>query len=109
MLNPNRVSALLTKLERLGFYRITDQTVQASIEKLTTKTTVTAHGQQAEGERVVITDCDLSTISVRRGPKSHTVTFYAVDETAKEFPKAGDLNVLKKAIDEVYKALGEKS
>src|ERR1044072_810717 len=57
-----KVEALLKKLDNLGFYCITNQSVDASIDKFTTKMTRTSHGVTAEVERVVITDCDLSTI-----------------------------------------------
>ena len=69
-----KVEAFLKKLDKLGFYRITNQSVDASIDKFTTKMTRTSHGVTAEVERVVITDCDLSTIAVRRAGKQHTVT-----------------------------------
>src|SRR6266567_2955002 len=78
-IDPTNVATLLEKLDKLGFYRITSQSVEASIEKFTTKTTRTSQGATAEVERIVITDCNLSTISVRRAATPHTVTYYAVE------------------------------
>lgn len=104
-----KVAALLKKLEKLGFYRITSESVEASIEKFTTRTTRTSQGVAAEVERIVITDCDLSTISVRRAGRLHTVTYYAVDEMAEHYPKATDLNILKKSLSEFYKTVGDDS
>ena len=104
-----KIAALLKKLDKLGFYRITSQSVEASIDKFTPKTIRTSQGVAAEVERVVVTDCDLSTISVRRAGKPHTVTFYAVEEMAKHYPKATDLNILKKSLAEFYRAVGDDS
>jgi hypothetical protein len=39
-----KVAALLQKLEKLGFYRITSKSVEASVEKFTTKTVRTPQG-----------------------------------------------------------------
>jgi len=104
-----KVEAFLKKLDKLGFYRITNQSVDASIDKFTTKMTRTSHGVTAEVERVVITDCDLSTIAVRRAGKQHTVAYYAVEEMAGHYPKATDLGILKKALSEFYKTVGDDS
>jgi hypothetical protein len=41
-IDPAKVATLLKKLDKLGFYRITSQSVEASIEKFTTKTTRTS-------------------------------------------------------------------
>jgi hypothetical protein len=106
---PAKVEALLKKVDKLGFYRITNQSVEASIGKFTTKMTRTSEGATAEVERIVITDCDLSTISVRRAGKRHTVTYYAVEEMAEHYPKAADLGILKKALSEFYKTIGDGS
>src|SRR5919197_5597410 len=76
---PAKVEALLRKLDKLGFYRITKQSVDASIDKFTTKITRTSPGPTAEVERIVITDQELSTISVRHAGKAHTVSYYAVE------------------------------
>jgi hypothetical protein len=104
-----KVEALLRRLDKLGFYRITNQSVDASINKFTTKMTRTSQGATAEVERIVITDCDLSTIAVRRAGKRHTVTYYAVEEMAEHYPKAADLGILKKALSEFYKTVGDDS
>jgi hypothetical protein len=104
-----KVAALLKKLENLGFYRISSKSVEASVEKFTTKTVRTPQGASAEVERVIVTDCDLSTISVRHGGKLHTVRYYAVEEMAEYYPKATDLNILKKSLSEFYKIVGNDS
>jgi hypothetical protein len=104
-----KVAALIKKLEKLGFYRITSKSVEASVEKFTTKTVRTSQGATAEVERVVITDCDLSTMSVRRAGKLHTVTYYAVEQMAEYYPKASDLNILKKSLSEFYKIVDDNS
>jgi hypothetical protein len=104
-----KVEALLRKLDELGFYRITKQSVDASIDKSTTKMTRTSQGATAEVERIVITDQELSTISVRHGGKRHTVSYYAVEEMAEHYPKAADLGILKKALSEFYKTVGDDS
>lgn len=106
---PAKVEALLRKLDKLGFYRITKQSVDASIDKLTTKMTRTSQGATAEVERIVITDQELSTISVRRDSKRHTVSYYAVEEMAEHYPKAADLGILKNALSEFYKTVGDDS
>jgi hypothetical protein len=106
---PAKVEALLRKLDKLGFYRITNKSVDASIDKFTTKMTRTSQGATAEVERIVITDCDLSSISVRHAGKRHAVTYYAVDEMAEHYPKAADLGILKKALSEFYKTVGDDS
>ena len=98
-----KVGALLNRLEKLGFYRITNESVDNSIQKVTTKT---AQGAPAEVERLLITDCDTSTISVRRGAGTHIVKFYGVEQMAEHYPKAADLQILRKALSEVYKAVG---
>jgi hypothetical protein len=106
-IDPANVATLLKKLDKLGLYRITSQSVEASIEKFTTKTTRASQGAAAEVERIVITDCNLSTISVRHAGKPHTVTYYAVEEMAEHYPKATDLVILKKALSEFYKTVGD--
>jgi hypothetical protein len=108
MVDPKRVSALLAKFQKLGFYRVTAQTVQASIEQAANPRIGTRRTGTAEVKKIVITDCDISTISVRRGAKVHTITFYAVDEMAKEYPKATDLNIVRKAITAVYDTVNAK-
>ena len=108
VIGPAKVTALLSKLERLGFYRITSRSVEESIEKFTTRVRETPKGVSAEVERLVISDCDVSTISVRRDAKTHTITFYAVEEMAEHYPKAADLKILKKALSEVYKTAGDQ-
>jgi hypothetical protein len=109
MVGPKRVSALLVKFEKLGFYRVTARTVEASIEKAAYARIRTTRAGTAEVKKIVITDCDISTISVRHGAKTHSITFYAVGEMAEEYPKATDLIILRKAITAVYDTVNAKS
>jgi hypothetical protein len=89
-----RLSMLLKKLDRLGFYRITTRSVDASIQQ-PRKITKTPNGVEA------------AMVTVQQDAKVHTVSCYAVEEMAEHYPRASDLNILKKTIAEVYKAVGE--
>jgi hypothetical protein len=53
------------------------------------------------------TDCDTATVTVQQDARVHTFSCYAVEEMAEHYPRAADLNILKKTIAEVYKAVGE--
>ena len=55
----------------------------------------------------LITDLVMTTVSVRRDRRVHTVSCYGVEEFAEHYPRATDLNILKNTIAEVYSAVGE--
>ena len=101
-----RLSMVLKKLDKLGFYHITTHSVDASMQQ-PPKITKTPNGIEATTERFIITDCDTTTVTVRQDARVHTVSCYAVEEMAEHYPRATDLNILKKTIAEVYKAVGE--
>ena len=102
-IDPAGVSRLLSRLSKIGFYRITEQSVDASIDKVSIRTTKDG----ATAGRIFVTDCATATLSVRDRERTHRVSYYAVEEMAKYYPKATDLSILKKAIDEVLKAVRE--
>jgi hypothetical protein len=93
------VETLLQSLDSLRFYKISEKSFDAEVNK---------SNPPGEVERIVITDCPIWRIRTRDAGVIHSTKFYGLWEMAKYYPNIKELETLKDAILMVYLAVGEK-
>jgi len=93
------VETLLNSLDNTRFYRITEESFDAEVNK--------SH-PPGEVERIVVTDSPIWRIRTRNAGVTHSTKFYGLWEMAESYPNIRQLNTLKDAILMVYSAVGEK-
>jgi hypothetical protein len=92
------VETLLQSLDRTRFYKITEESFNAEVNK---------SNPPGEVERIVITDCTIWRIRTRDAGVTHSTKFYGLWEMAEYYPNVKQLKTLKDAILMVYSAVGE--
>lgn len=93
------VDTLLQSLDRTRFYKITEDSFHAEVDK--------SH-RSGEVERIVMTDCPIWTIRTRNAGVTRSTKFYGLWDMAEHYPHIKQLNTLKDAFLMVYSAVGEK-
>jgi hypothetical protein len=98
-IDPDAVRRLAASLARTNFYKVTEDSFEAELARAE-KGGVT--------ERTVITDCPTWGLRTSVGGVTRSTKYYALWEMAERYPKNQQLKTLKKAILQVYAAVGEK-
>jgi hypothetical protein len=98
-LDKKAVDALLESLERTRFYKVSEDSFNAEVDK--------SH-RPGEAERIFITDCPFWTLRIRHGGVTRSTKFYGLWDMAEHYPKSKQLKTLKEAFLMAYSAVGEK-
>ena len=93
------VTSLVESLDRTRFYKITEDSFNAEIDK--------SH-PAGETERIFITDCPIWSLRIRRAGVTRSTKFYGLWDIAQHYPKNMQLKTLKSAFLMVYSAVEEK-